>query len=182
MHEGFWKIRLLAQNAPFPIKQVCRRVYGLLEFLGGCFIPLGAHFDGQPCFPHGIHGIFISAGCRIGRQCVIFQHVTIGSNTLPKSRGRGFPSIGHNCYIGAGAKIIGNVKIGDNVRIGANAVVHQDVPCNSVVTLGKQVVRTLDDPDNRFYTFRDGAWGFIEDGVWKPTEDVRVLEMLGEPY
>ena len=35
--------------------------------------------------------------------------------------------------IGAGAKIIGNIRIGSNSRIGANAVVISDVPANSVV-------------------------------------------------
>ncbi|MGR5624931.1 serine O-acetyltransferase [Thomasclavelia ramosa] len=36
-----------------------------------------------------------------------------------------------NTIIGAGAKIIGNVKIGKNCKIGANAVVVHDVPDNS---------------------------------------------------
>ena len=35
--------------------------------------------------------------------------------------------------IGAGAKIVGNIRVGSNSRIGANAVVVSDVPANSVV-------------------------------------------------
>jgi serine O-acetyltransferase len=44
----------------------------------------------------------------------------------------GAPLIGNNVDIGAGAKILGNIRIGDNVVIGANAVVLVDVPDNSI--------------------------------------------------
>lgn len=60
-------------------------------------------------FPHDITGIFISQGAEIENNCVIFQQVTIGSNTLNDSKGNGSPIIGDNCYIGAGAKIIGGL-------------------------------------------------------------------------
>lgn len=73
----------------------------------------------------------------IGANCVIFQQVTIGSNTLSDTKSAGAPVIGDNCYIGAGAKIIGNVTIGNNCRIGANAVVTKDVPDNSTVISGE---------------------------------------------
>ena len=88
----------------------------------GSYIGPTAKFESEPCFPHGIIGVFISGGSTIGKNCVIFQQVTIGSNALKGSPGYGAPVIGDNCYIGAGAKIIGNVKIGNNCRIGANAV------------------------------------------------------------
>ena len=42
-------------------------------------------------------------------------------------------SVGDNCYLGLGVKIIGNVKIGDNVTIGSNAVVTKDIPNNAIV-------------------------------------------------
>ena len=38
------------------------------------------------------------------------------------------PTLGDNVFIGAGAKIIGDVKIGSDVKIGANAVVLKDLP------------------------------------------------------
>jgi serine O-acetyltransferase len=53
--------------------------------------------------------------------------------TVGDSDKKGAPIIGDNCYIGAGAKIIGRVSVGNNVRIGANAVVVKDVPDNCVV-------------------------------------------------
>lgn len=101
------------------------------------FIPLSVEFEDIPTFPHGLSGVFISTGAKIGKRCVIFHQVTIGSNTLKESRGFGAPTIGDNVYIGCGAKIIGNVKIGNNVRIGANCVVTNDVEDNTTVVLGK---------------------------------------------
>lgn len=177
MYDTFWKIRLLAQRGG--VARPMKFVYRVLEFLGGCTIPLATRFDGKPCLPHGVHGIFISAGARVGADCVIFQHVTIGSNMIPTSKGFGYPTVGRNCYIGAGAKIIGNVKIGDNVRIGANAVIHRDVPDNAVVTPAEQVMRLAQDLDNRYYTYRRGAWHFFEGGAWKVVEDASLFANKG---
>jgi serine O-acetyltransferase len=97
------------------------------------FIGARAEFSGKPIFPHGINGILVSNKAKIGKNVVIFHQVTIGSNNLSDSNKNGAPTIGDNCYIGAGAKIIGNIKVGNNVRVGANAVVVKDVPDNSVV-------------------------------------------------
>ncbi len=101
--------------------------------------------------PHGLSGIFISAGARVGRDCTIFQQVTIGSNTMPDSKKRGAPVIGERVYIGAGAKIIGGVTVGNDVRIGANCIVTEDIPANSTVVMGKPRVITYEQPrDNTF--------------------------------
>ena len=35
-----------------------------------------ADISSKPFFPHGIVGIYISGGCRLGKDCVIFQYVT----------------------------------------------------------------------------------------------------------
>ncbi len=106
--------------------------------------------------PHGLAGIFISYGAKIGTGCTIFHQVTIGANTLPDSRGQGAPTVGNNVYIGAGAKIIGSVTIGDGARIGANAVVTCDVPANATVVQESPRVILHDDPrDNTFITWAD---------------------------
>ena len=114
------------------------------------YIGLNTCFKNIPYFPHGISGIFISDNASIGKDAIIFQGVTIGSNTLSDSKKSGSPIIGDNVYIGAGAKIIGNVKVGNNVRIGANAIVVEDVPDNSVVVLNKPRVIYKKKMDNRF--------------------------------
>jgi serine O-acetyltransferase len=100
-----------------------------------CSIPVDITIKGIPVLPHGLKGIFISQCAIIGKNCTIFQQVTIGSNMLTGSKGFGGPIIGDNVLIGAGAKIIGNVKIGSNVKIGANAVVVKDIPDNATVVM-----------------------------------------------
>lgn len=65
---------------------------------------------------------------RIGKNCRIFQHVSIGYLEENKK-----PVIGDNVTVFAGAKVLGNIKIGNNVIIGANAVVLKDVPDNCTV-------------------------------------------------
>lgn len=116
----------------------------------GSYIGSRAIFKNEPIFPHGFTGFFVSSDSRIGEGATIFHHVTIGSNTLGDSEGKGSPTIGDNCYIGAGAKIIGGIKIGNNVRIGANAVVVKDVPDNAVVVNQPSRVILKEDIRNKW--------------------------------
>jgi serine O-acetyltransferase len=92
----------------------------------------GAKFGSRPILPHGLNGIIINDKAVIGKNCTIFHQVTIG-----EGKNGGVPTIGDNCFIGAGAKIIGNVTVGNNVRIGANAVVVFDIPDNATVVMEK---------------------------------------------
>lgn len=120
------------------------------ENFGG-FVGIGAELEDIPCFPHGFMGVFISNSAHVGKKCVIFQQVTIGSNTLKDSKARGGPTIGDNVYIGCGAKIIGNVKIGNNVRIGANAIIVRDVPDNSTAIMrGLEIIVKERNMDNTY--------------------------------
>lgn len=121
----------------------------------GASIPIATKFAGKPYFPHGLYGIFISMGASIGKECVIFHQVTIGSNTIKDSKRIGSPTIGDHCYIGAGAKIIGNIKIGNHVRIGANCIVTEDIPDNSTVVLNKPRVITKENNDNTWVSYNE---------------------------
>ncbi|MBQ6426155.1 MAG: serine acetyltransferase [Clostridia bacterium] len=117
------------------------------------FIPLESDIKGQPVFPHGISGIFVSCGARIGSGCVIFHQVTIGSNTFPDSKSAGVPIIGNEVFIGAGAKIVGGCKVGDRVRIGANCVVTENIPEDCTVVPAKnRVIQKNVRQDNRYRT------------------------------
>lgn len=102
----------------------------------GTAIGSGAQFKSPPILRHGLNGIVISHYAKIGRDCELFQNVTIAQDGPNKKAAE----IGDNCSIGAGAIILA-VTIGDNVKIGANAVVIKDVPSNCTVVgnLGKIV-------------------------------------------
>ena len=150
--DRLWILREKAKNTKFePLRMIYESRYKRIVENSGAYIPLQAQFDKRPVFPHWIYGIFISQGAQIGANCTIFHQVTIGSNTLPDSRGGGYPIIGDNVYIGAGAKIIGNVKVGNNVRIGANCVVTCDVPDNATVVLSQPRIITHDFPLNNTF-------------------------------
>lgn len=99
------------------------------------YIGIKADIAKVPTFPHGLSGIFISNSAKLGGDIVIYQHVTIGSNTLTGSKNYGAPTIEDGVLIGAGAKIIGNVIIGKNSRIGAGCIVTRSIPANSVVVM-----------------------------------------------
>lgn len=137
------------------------------------YIGIGAKFLGRPYFPHGLHGVFISAGSEIGRNAVIFQQVTIGAVRTRGSGKIGNPTIGDNCYIGAGAKIIGAVRIGNNCRIGANAVVYEDMPDNSIAVCSPtRIIRKEEPLDNRFFLLNsDGEEVYWENGSFHKEGD-----------
>lgn len=76
------------------------------------------------CFGPGlsiqhIGSIVVNSEARIGAFCRIHEGTTIGATNGEKTA----PQIGDYCFIGTGAKIIGNVTLGDRICIGANAVV-----------------------------------------------------------
>ena len=70
------------------------------------------------------------------KEKLIFQMCIRDSVTTALKMGgsnAGVPSIGNNCVLGPGSKILGSVTLGDNVFVGANAVVTHDMPSNSIV-------------------------------------------------
>ena len=84
-----------------------------------------------------LNGIVVNRNARIGEGVRIYHQVTIGADF---DHGPGeAPVIGDRTRIGAGAKIIGNIRVGSNVTIGANAVVTKDVPDNATV-VGANVI------------------------------------------
>ncbi len=127
------------------------RLYNAYWLFYGGFIGVDAIIEEVPIFPHGPLGVFISNSAHIGKKCVIFQHVTIGSNTIKDSKNQGAPYLEDGVYIGCGAKIIGNVHVGRNARIGANCVVVKDVPSNSVTVIrGIETIEKGYELDNEY--------------------------------
>lgn len=75
--------------------------------------------------------IIINPKTVIGKNVNISTGVIIGQENRGKRIGA--PTIGDNCWIGANAVIVGNVKIGSDVLIAPLAFVNFDVPDHSVV-------------------------------------------------
>jgi serine O-acetyltransferase len=86
-------------------------------------------------FLHTI-GVVLGGDTRVGERVVF-----LGSNTLGTIDLRGFPRIGNDVVIGAGARILGPVTIGDGASISANAVVLSDVPAGATAVGAPAVVR-----------------------------------------
>ena len=88
-------------------------------------ISLDAEIDMGFC-PSHLAGIVIGP-CKIGKNFNLRQQVTLGR---VRKDGK-YPELCDNVYVGAGAKIIGEVKIGNNVKIGAMSLVLKDCDENS---------------------------------------------------
>ena len=152
----FWQSLVNYFNAKSPLeKQKAALKCNYVNRYFGSSIPFNPNLNYFNT-PHGLYGIFISTDTKIGKGCTIFQHVTIGSNTLLDSKSAGAPIIGDNVYIGAGAKIIGKVTVGNNVRIGAGCTVTRNIPDNcTVVQAASTVIQKNTPQDNRWVSITD---------------------------
>ena len=76
-------------------------------------------------------GVVIGETAVIGDNCSLLHAVTLGGSG--KETGDRHPKISDNVLIGAGAKVLGNIKVGHCSRIAAGSVVLSDVPANVTV-------------------------------------------------
>lgn len=157
----YWALKAHLQHHPSRLLKQAYEKY----FMGyGSYVGIGSQIAGKPYFPHGCVGVFISNDAVIGRDAVIFQQVTIGSNTLPGTRHPGSPVLGDGVYLGAGAKVIGGIAVGDRCRVGANAVVTRDMPSDSVAVCAATQIIQKDCLDNTFRVCIDGTDYVSADG------------------
>lgn len=89
-------------------------------------------------------GISINHRAKIGKNCTIYQGVTIGGDVGKKS---GAPVIGDKVWIGPNAVLVGKITIGNNVLIAGNAYVNFDVSDNSIVLGNPGVIKSWDRID-----------------------------------
>ena len=98
-----------------------------------------------------VFAVDIHPGARIGKG-IMFDHATsvvIGETAVVeddfsmlhevtlggtgKSGGDRHPKVGRGVMIGAGAKVLGNIRVGEGAKIGAGSVVLHDVPPHTTV-------------------------------------------------
>lgn len=110
-------------------------------FLTGVDISPSAEIGPGLLISHGV-GLVVGGHVKIGANALLLHGVTLGS----PSRGKveKMPRVGDNAFLGAGAKLIGDIEIGDDVMIGPNAVVMQDIPAGSKVltTAGIEITQS----------------------------------------
>lgn len=101
----------------------CRFHTGI-EIHPGAVIGKGFFID------HGM-GVVIGETSVIHDNVTLYHGVTLGGITWEK--GKRHPTLEEGVIVGAGAKILGDVRVGKGCRIGANSVVTKSTPAESVV-------------------------------------------------
>lgn len=96
----------------------------------GVDIHPAARFGKGIMFDHAT-GLVVGETAVVGDNCSFLHAVTLGGSG--KETGNRHPKIGDNVMIGAGAKVLGNIKVGNCSRIAAGSVVLADVPANTTV-------------------------------------------------
>ncbi|SFT48374.1 Acetyltransferase (isoleucine patch superfamily) [Selenomonas sp. GACV-9] len=104
-------------------------------------------FFNYNCSITALNHIEIGDDCIFGENVKIYDHNHRFSDNTQLIHKQGFSikevSIGNNCWIGSGVKILAGSKIGDNCVIGANVVVNGEICSNSVVkNCGDYVIET----------------------------------------
>ncbi len=77
---------------------------------------------------HGT-GVVIGETAHVGDGCTMLHAVTLGGTG--KDHGDRHPKIGARVFIGAGAKILGNIHVGDGAKIGAGSIVLKSIPAGA---------------------------------------------------
>lgn len=121
-------------------KILARILMGLTGFITNVDIHPAA-IIGRRVFIDHATGVVIGETAEVGNDVMIYQGVTLGGTSLDKVKRH--PTIEDGVVIGAGAKILGNIRIGANAKIGANSVVIKDVPqdCTAVGIPARVIVK-----------------------------------------
>lgn len=136
---AIWAHRLIHCLWRGNAKASARILAQFARFLTGVEIHPGARIGRRFFIDHGM-GVVIGETAVIGDDVTLYHGVTLGGVSLKK--GRRHPELGDRVTVGAGAKILGDIKVGADSRVGANAVVVRSVPENSVVVgIPGQVIR-----------------------------------------
>jgi len=125
---GRWRYGVQPALARKPLSLLYKLLYKWVQILTGIELPCEAQIGPGFVIDH-FGGIVVSGYAKFGRDCRIRNGVVVG---LSRTDQPCAPVIGDRVDIGAGAKVLGDIKIGNDVLIGANAVVICDVPDNCI--------------------------------------------------
>ena len=125
---GRWRYGVRPVLLRMVFSLVYKFFYKLVQIVTGIELPCEVGVGRNFVIDH-FGGIVVSGFATFGDNCRIRTGVVIGLKRVEEPCA---PAIGNNVDIGAGAKLLGNIRVGNNVIIGANAVVSKDVPDNSL--------------------------------------------------
>ena len=138
-HAIFWHRISHFLHKTLHIPFIPRLISQLVRFFTGVEIHPGANIGPGFFIDHGM-GVVIGETTDIGHDVLLYQGVTLGGTGA--ERGKRHPTLGNHVVVGAGAKILGNIRIGNYVRIGAGSVVIHPVPDHcTVVGVPAEIVR-----------------------------------------
>jgi len=102
----------------------------LTRFLTGIEIHPGATIGRRVFIDHGM-GVVIGETAVVGDDCLLYQGVTLGGTSL--AHGKRHPTLEEHVVVGAGAKVLGDIRLGRHTRVGSGSVVIKSTPPHSTV-------------------------------------------------
>jgi len=127
---AIWAHRLTHWLWNCHFRLLARWLSQVARLLTGIEIHPGAQIGSRLFIDHGM-SVVIGETSIVGDDVTIYQGATLGGTGKEKLKRH--PTIGDGVVIGAGARILGNIRVGDNSRVGAGSVVLRDVPDGSTV-------------------------------------------------
>ncbi len=138
-HAIFWHRINHFLHAKLRIPFIPRFIAQVVRWVTGIEIHPGAKIGPGFFIDHGM-GVVIGETTEVGRNVLIYQGVTLGGTGA--GRGKRHPTLGDHVVVGAGAKVLGNIRIGNHVKIGGGSVVVHSVPDHcTVVGVPAEIVR-----------------------------------------
>lgn len=121
-----WRLGQCTSRQPGGPAFVLRRVAQVLDWAwirGVIGAELPAQVSAGPGLrlAHGGRGVILHYTTSIGSNCAIYQQVTIGVRDKNDAA-----TIGNNVFLGAGAKVLGEIRVADGTKVGANGVLVRD--------------------------------------------------------
>ncbi|GEN51689.1 sugar O-acetyltransferase [Alkalibacterium pelagium] len=135
------------------IKEIFQTIEGRIKVEPGLRVDYGYNIHVGDHFYANFHCILLDAGeIRIGKNALLGPGVSLVTPDHPMDSSQRFEGleyakpivIGDNCWLGAGATVIGGVTLGNNVVVGAGAVVTRSFGDNVVLAgVPARVIRTF---------------------------------------
>jgi serine O-acetyltransferase len=138
------------------------------HFLTGADIHPAAEIGGGLRVTH-TSGLVIGKGARVGTNVTLLHGVTLGGSAKGWFDGTfadGYPEIGDDTEIMAGAKVLGPIRVGRGCFVGATAVLTRDLPDGEAYTPGREVAelrRRVGELETRLEELRTERAVFQED-------------------